>query len=82
MGNNPDTFSRYPAESIDRSRDEALLKLSETDRADLRRLANDEIGQSNWFAHRALNGSTCLTPPKRHLILVELRIHLDESLPR
>ena len=53
-GNNPETFSRYPAESIDRSRDEAWLKLSETDRADLQRLANDEIGRSRWFAHRAL----------------------------
>ena len=53
-GNNPETFSRYPAESIDRSRDEAWLKLSETDRADLQRLANDENGRSSWFAHRAL----------------------------
>src|SRR5262249_21984312 len=39
MGNNPDTFSRYPAESIDRSRDEAWFKLVEADRADLQRLA-------------------------------------------
>ena len=54
MGNNAQTFSHYPAESIDRSRDEAWLKLSETDRADLQRLANDENARSNWFAHRAL----------------------------
>ncbi len=54
MGNNPDTFSRYPAESIDRSRDEALLKLSDEDRADLQQLKNDEIGRSNWFGHRAI----------------------------
>jgi 4-amino-4-deoxy-L-arabinose transferase-like glycosyltransferase len=56
MGNNAWTFSHYPAESIDRSRDEAAaaLKLSETDQADLQQLANDEIARSNWFAHRAL----------------------------
>jgi len=54
MGNNPETFSRYPTESIDRSRDEALAKLSGTDLADLHRFENDEIGRSNWFAHRAL----------------------------
>jgi hypothetical protein len=53
-GNNPETFSHYPAESIDRSREQAWQMLSDTDRADLERLANDEIGQSNWFAHRAL----------------------------
>jgi len=53
-GNNPETFSRYPAESIDRSREQAWLKLSETDWADLQRLANDENGRSRWFAHRAL----------------------------
>jgi 4-amino-4-deoxy-L-arabinose transferase-like glycosyltransferase len=52
-GNNPETFSHYPAESIDLSRDEAWLKLSETDRADLKKLADDENGRSNWFAHRA-----------------------------
>jgi 4-amino-4-deoxy-L-arabinose transferase-like glycosyltransferase len=54
MGNNPQAFSHYPAESIDRSRDEALRNLSDTDRADLQRLANNEIARSNWFAHRAL----------------------------
>jgi 4-amino-4-deoxy-L-arabinose transferase-like glycosyltransferase len=54
MGNNPQTFSHYPAESIDRSRDQAWLNLSEADRAELQRLAYDENGRSNWFAHRAL----------------------------
>ena len=54
MGNNAETFSHYPAESIDRSRDEAWLKLSDDDRADLQQLANDEHARSNWFAHRAL----------------------------
>jgi hypothetical protein len=55
MGNNPETFSHYPAESIDLSRDAAWLKLlSGDDRADLQRLANDESGRSKWFANRAL----------------------------
>jgi 4-amino-4-deoxy-L-arabinose transferase-like glycosyltransferase len=54
MGNNPDTFSHYPAESIDRSRDEAWLKLTEADRAELERLTDDEIATSNWFVRRAL----------------------------
>jgi 4-amino-4-deoxy-L-arabinose transferase-like glycosyltransferase len=52
MGNNPDTFSHYPAESIDRSRDDAWLKLSATDRTALPQL--DENARSNWFARRAL----------------------------
>jgi hypothetical protein len=54
MGNNPDTFSRYPAGSIDRSRDEAWRNLSAADRAELADRANDEIATSNWYAHRAL----------------------------
>jgi hypothetical protein len=52
MGNNPDTFSHYPGESIDRSRDQAHMKLSETDFAEFQQL--DEVSQSDWFAHRAL----------------------------
>jgi hypothetical protein len=52
-GNNPETFSHYPAESIDRSRNQAWQMLSEKDRADVERLADDEIGLSNWLAHRA-----------------------------
>jgi dolichyl-phosphate-mannose-protein mannosyltransferase len=52
--NNPATFSRYPAESIDRSRDQAWLKMAEADRAELERLADNEIATSNWFATHAL----------------------------
>jgi 4-amino-4-deoxy-L-arabinose transferase-like glycosyltransferase len=54
MGNNAQTFSHYPAESIDLSRNEAWLKLLETNRTDLQQLPNDEIARSNSFAHRAL----------------------------
>ena len=54
MGNNPDTFSHYPAGSIDQSRNEAWRNLSATDRAELAGLAKDEIAASNWYARRAL----------------------------
>jgi 4-amino-4-deoxy-L-arabinose transferase-like glycosyltransferase len=55
MGNNPETFSHYPEGSIDRSTDEASLKLTPADRAELDQLASDEIAKSDWFKHRALN---------------------------
>jgi 4-amino-4-deoxy-L-arabinose transferase-like glycosyltransferase len=53
-GNNSETFSHYPQGSIDRSRDEAWSKLALADRAELDRLADNEIATSNWFARRAL----------------------------
>lgn len=53
VGNNPETFSHYPAESIDRSMDAAESKLTEEDHAELMRLADDEVATSNWFTHRA-----------------------------
>ncbi len=54
MGNNSETFSHYPAESIDRSRDQAWSKLTPEERLEVDRLANHEIALSNWFGHRAL----------------------------
>jgi len=53
-GNNAETFSHYPDESIDLSRDEAWSKLTPADQAELERLADNEIATSNWFGHRAL----------------------------
>jgi Dolichyl-phosphate-mannose-protein mannosyltransferase len=53
-GNNPETFSYYPAASIDRSKAQAVSKFSQADRAELNRLAGNEIATSDWFAHRAL----------------------------
>jgi 4-amino-4-deoxy-L-arabinose transferase-like glycosyltransferase len=53
-GNNPQTFSHYPAESIDRSREEAIRALSDKEHTDLKRLENDESGQSSWFSQRAI----------------------------
>ena len=43
-----------PPPPIDRSRDEAWSKLTPADRAELDRLADNEIATSNWFGHRAL----------------------------
>ena len=54
VGNNPATFSHYPIGSIDRSRDEAVQKLSAADRAELAVRADDESATSNWYARRAL----------------------------
>jgi 4-amino-4-deoxy-L-arabinose transferase-like glycosyltransferase len=53
-GNNSETFSHYPDESIDLSRDEAFSKLTLADRAELGQLGDNEIATSDWFAHRAL----------------------------
>jgi 4-amino-4-deoxy-L-arabinose transferase-like glycosyltransferase len=52
-GNNPETFSRYPAESMDRSAGEAWGNLTQADRTEFKSLAHDEIAASNWLAHRA-----------------------------
>jgi 4-amino-4-deoxy-L-arabinose transferase-like glycosyltransferase len=53
VGNNPETFSHYPIESIDRSAVKAWGTLTAADRADLQKLAHDEVAMSNWFGHRA-----------------------------
>lgn len=54
VGNNPDTFSHYPAESIDRSSAEASRKFTARDRDALRRLAGDHAAISNWYFNRAV----------------------------
>jgi 4-amino-4-deoxy-L-arabinose transferase-like glycosyltransferase len=54
VGNNPHTFSHYPAASIDHSRDEAMRNLSVTDAAQLAALAKDERATSIWYMNRAL----------------------------
>src|SRR5262249_7114773 len=54
VGNNPDTFSHYAAESIDRSAHEAWSRLTPVDRAELEHFGANEIARSNWFANRAL----------------------------
>jgi 4-amino-4-deoxy-L-arabinose transferase-like glycosyltransferase len=53
VGNNPETFSHYPVESMDRSEAEAWSKMRQSDKAELADLADDEIAFSNWFARHA-----------------------------
>jgi hypothetical protein len=53
MGNNPETFSHYPAESIDRSTQQAWSKMPEADKVEVVRLQDDELATSNWFVRRA-----------------------------
>jgi 4-amino-4-deoxy-L-arabinose transferase-like glycosyltransferase len=52
--NNPETFSRYPAKSIDQSTAQALSKLTPDDLAQLRKLSDDPAAKSNWYSHRAM----------------------------
>ena len=54
-GNNPQTFSRYPAESMDASTAEAWDNMPPADQAEFKRLEHDEIAQSHWFTDRALS---------------------------
>ncbi|MEQ1949303.1 MAG: glycosyltransferase family 39 protein [Bryobacteraceae bacterium] len=52
-GNNSKTFSRYPAESIDRSADEALASLSQQHRVQLDALGGNEVAENDWFLRKA-----------------------------
>src|SRR5206468_1311412 len=54
IGNNPQTFSFYPYQSIDRSAAAAAEKLSAEDNAELERLSGDEIQTSRWFQKKGL----------------------------
>lgn len=54
IGNDPQTFSAYPGESIDVSTVNALKALAPADQAELNQLAANEIASSKWFAKRAL----------------------------
>jgi 4-amino-4-deoxy-L-arabinose transferase-like glycosyltransferase len=66
MAHNPQTFSRYPVESIDRSDDVALAALTPSERQEIEALSRSEFAQSDWFLHRGLayveeNPSAALT---------------------
>ena len=51
---NPETFSHYPAESIDLSTAQAWDRMSARDREDLKRFENDETATNAWFVHKGL----------------------------
>jgi 4-amino-4-deoxy-L-arabinose transferase-like glycosyltransferase len=54
LGNNPDTFSRYPSESIDRVEDVALAALDPRERAEIAQLGANEAHLDRWFLQRGL----------------------------
>ena len=53
-GNNPDTFSHYPRESIDLSTAQAWNHLTSEERAEEDLLSGNEIQDGNWYARRTL----------------------------
>jgi len=55
LGNNPETFSVYPARSIDRAEERAWAALPATARGEVRALAGDELASDVWFRTRALD---------------------------
>lgn len=54
LGNNPQTFSVYPRQSIDRSEERAWDALSPQQRDEVRSLAGDERAQDAWFRREAI----------------------------
>lgn len=55
LGNNPETFSIYPRQSIDRAEERAWIALPEATRASVRALGSDELAQDAWFRARAMD---------------------------
>lgn len=55
MAHNPQTFSRYPHESIDRSAEVAFAALSPSEMQELEALSADEMGRSDWFLRKGLD---------------------------
>ena len=53
-GNNPETFTHYPRESINLSAVTAASALTPAEQAQLAALAGGEVGQDDWFLRRAL----------------------------
>ena len=54
LGNNPQTFSVYPAQSIDRAEERAWAALPESTRAEVRALGGDELASDAWFRAQAI----------------------------
>src|SRR5206468_9218697 len=53
-GNNPYTFTRYPIESIDLSKADALEAMSANELADLAAAGADDVSFDRWFLHQAV----------------------------
>lgn len=54
IGNNAYTFAYYPSQSIDRSEAEAWRALAPEELEEIRVLANNEIGQQDWFFNKGI----------------------------
>lgn len=54
LGNNPETFSRYPTQSIDLSQRVALAALGPQDKAELKSRRGNEAATDRWFRDKAL----------------------------
>jgi 4-amino-4-deoxy-L-arabinose transferase-like glycosyltransferase len=54
VAHDPQTFSHYPVESIDRSNDAALEALTRSEKEEIEALSGNELAQSDWFLHRGL----------------------------
>jgi 4-amino-4-deoxy-L-arabinose transferase-like glycosyltransferase len=55
LGNNPYTFSRYPQESIDRSRAVAWAALSSQEKGELQERGHNEALVDEWFQKKGLD---------------------------
>ena len=55
VGHNAQTFSHYPAETIDLSTATAYEALSREDKETLDALSADELARNDWFLRRGLN---------------------------
>ena len=53
-GSNPYTFTRYPIESIDLSKADALEAMPVNERADLAAAGADDVSFDRWFLHQAV----------------------------
>jgi 4-amino-4-deoxy-L-arabinose transferase-like glycosyltransferase len=51
---NPQTFSRYPVDSIDQSNAVAFEMMTHSEKEEMGALAGNEIAQSDWFFQRGL----------------------------
>jgi 4-amino-4-deoxy-L-arabinose transferase-like glycosyltransferase len=54
VGNNPYTFSHYPSESIDLSRDTAFEALGPQEKADIKAIGTGEVAFDRWFRRKGI----------------------------
>jgi 4-amino-4-deoxy-L-arabinose transferase-like glycosyltransferase len=55
VAHNPQTFSHYPAESIDKSKAAALKALTPVEREELNTLGGNDLKISDWFLNKGLD---------------------------